>query len=86
VYFLLWIIALGVVGGSLGGKLMKGGSYGWVMDTILGLGGAVGLGMTIGSLDVPGLWGFCYATTVAMSGAVLLTVGGAFINGKQYAP
>ena len=84
-YFLLWLIALGTVGGWLSGKLMKGASYGRVMDIVMGLGGAVGVGLMINSLDLRGIWGFTYATASALVGAVLLTVLAGFANGKKYA-
>jgi uncharacterized membrane protein YeaQ/YmgE (transglycosylase-associated protein family) len=84
-YFLLWIVALGIVGGWLSGKLMKGDSFGRSMDIVMGLGGAVGVGVTIGSLGVPGLWGFVYATAVTLLGATLLTALAAFVNGRKYA-
>lgn len=84
-YFLSWIAALGIVGGLLGGKLMKGDSFGRSMDIVMGLGGAVGVGLTVGSLGVPGVWGFAYATAVTLLAATLLTALAAFVNGRKYA-
>jgi uncharacterized membrane protein YeaQ/YmgE (transglycosylase-associated protein family) len=85
VYFVLWLIALGTVGGWLSGKLMKGTSYGRVMDIVMGLGGAVGAGIIASFLDLRGIWGFTYATASALVGAVLLTLLTGFANGKEYA-
>jgi uncharacterized membrane protein YeaQ/YmgE (transglycosylase-associated protein family) len=66
-----WII-VGLIAGWLAGKVMKGGGYGVLVDTILGiLGGIVG-GWVFGML---GIWpggGMVGSIIVAFIGAVLL--------------
>ena len=85
-YFLLWFVALGIVGGWFSGKVMAGNSHhGRVMDVLMGLGGAVVTGITAGSLVRLGLWGFVYSSVCALLGATLLTVLIAFMNGRKYA-
>jgi uncharacterized membrane protein YeaQ/YmgE (transglycosylase-associated protein family) len=84
-YFLLWFVALGIVGGWSSGKVMAGNSPGRVMDVLMGLGGAVVTGITAGSLVRLGLWGFIYSSVCALLAAVLLTALIAFMNGRKYA-
>jgi uncharacterized membrane protein YeaQ/YmgE (transglycosylase-associated protein family) len=84
-YFLLWFVALGIVGGWFSGKLMTGNSHSRVMDVIMGVGGGVAIGVSTGSLGGLGLWGFAYASVSALLGGVLLTVLIAFMNGRKYA-
>jgi uncharacterized membrane protein YeaQ/YmgE (transglycosylase-associated protein family) len=69
--FLAWIV-IGLIAGWLAGKVMKGGGYGIVVDTLLGLcGGLVG-GWIFRQL---GLWpggGLVGSLIVAFVGAVIL--------------
>ena len=84
-YFLLWFVALGIVGGWFSGKVMAGNSHGRVMDVLMGLGGAVVTGIAAGSLVRLGLWGFVYSSVCALLAAALLTALTAFMNGRKYA-
>jgi uncharacterized membrane protein YeaQ/YmgE (transglycosylase-associated protein family) len=84
-YFLLWFVALGIVGGWFSGKVMEGNSHGPVMDVLMGLSGAVATGITAGSLVRMGLWGFVYSSVCALLAAALLTAFAAFMNGRKYA-
>lgn len=84
-YFFIWFVALGVVGGWFSGKVMAGNSHGRIMDVLMGLGGAVVTGITAGSLVKLGLWGFVYSSVCALLGAALLTALTAFMNGRKYA-
>jgi uncharacterized membrane protein YeaQ/YmgE (transglycosylase-associated protein family) len=84
-YFWLWFVALGMVGGWFSGKVMAGTSHGRVLDVLMGLGGAVVTGITTGSSITLGFWGFAYASFSALLGAVLLTAFTAFVNGRKYA-
>jgi uncharacterized membrane protein YeaQ/YmgE (transglycosylase-associated protein family) len=83
--FLLWFLALGAIGGWLGGKLMIGRSHGQILDVFMGFGGAVVVGIWTDSLGRLGLWGFVFASVSALLGALMLTVLTAFMNGRKYA-
>jgi len=79
-YFLLWFVALGAVGGWLSGKLMIGRSHGRILDILMGFGGAVVVGICTDSLGR-----FVFASVSALLGAIVLTVLTAFMNGRTYA-
>jgi uncharacterized membrane protein YeaQ/YmgE (transglycosylase-associated protein family) len=68
---LVWII-VGLIAGWLAGKVMKGGGYGVLVDTLLGmLGGIVGGWV----FNVLGIWpaaGLIGSIIVAFVGAVIL--------------
>jgi uncharacterized membrane protein YeaQ/YmgE (transglycosylase-associated protein family) len=70
--FLLWWIIVGLIAGWLAGLVMKGGGYGILVDSILGiLGGIVG-GWVFGLL---GIWpggGMIGSIIVAFIGAIIL--------------
>ena len=69
-----WII-IGVVAGWLTGKIMKGSGFGFIMDMVVGLAGAlVGgfIGSRLGAGGV-GEHGLIVSIIIAVIGAVLLT-------------
>ena len=69
--FLAWIV-VGLIAGWLAGQLMKGGGYGIVADTILGvLGGLLG-GWIFGHLGISTGGGMIGSVIVAFIGAVIL--------------
>ena len=73
--FIAWII-IGVVAGWLTGKLMKGSGYGFFMDMIVGLigaliGGFVSTRLGFGGVDQHGL---IISIFISVIGAVILTV------------
>ena len=69
--FLTWIV-VGLIAGWLAGQVMKGGSYGVVVDIILGmLGGVVG-GWVFGLLGLGAGGGMIGSIIVAFVGAVIL--------------
>lgn len=84
-YFLVWLVVLGVVGGLFGGRLMTGKAHGRILDILMGFGGALVIGMWADPLGGLGLWGFAFASVSALLGATLLTVLTAFMNGRKYA-
>jgi uncharacterized membrane protein YeaQ/YmgE (transglycosylase-associated protein family) len=66
-----WIV-VGLIAGWLAGKVMKGGGYGILIDTVLGMVGGVLGGWLFGML---GIWpggGIVGAIIVAFVGAVIL--------------
>ena len=68
---LYWII-VGLIAGWLTGQVMRGGGYGVIADTILGmLGGIVG-GWVFGELGIWPTGGMLGAIIVAFVGAVIL--------------
>jgi uncharacterized membrane protein YeaQ/YmgE (transglycosylase-associated protein family) len=69
-----WII-IGVVAGWITGKLMKGSGFGFFMDMIVGLVGAVigGFLATHLGLAGPGQSGLMMSIVIAVIGAVILT-------------
>ena len=69
---LVYWIVVGLVAGWLAGKIMKGGGYGVLVDTILGmLGGIVG-GWVFGFLRIWPGGGIIGSIFVAFVGAVIL--------------
>lgn len=69
-----WII-IGVIAGWLTGKIMKGSGYGFFMDMIIGLIGAVvgGFIATHVGIAPPGQQGMIVSIIIAIVGAVVLT-------------
>ncbi len=69
---LVYWIVVGLIAGWLAGKVMKGGGYGVLVDTILGmLGGIVG-GWVFGMLRIWPGGGIIGSILVAFVGAVIL--------------
>jgi uncharacterized membrane protein YeaQ/YmgE (transglycosylase-associated protein family) len=68
---LLWWIIVGLIAGWATGKIMKGSGYGLLMDTVLGMVGAVIGGEIMSALGVWG-GGLIYSIIVAIIGACLL--------------
>ena len=74
---LLWWTVIGLVGGWLAGKILKGDGYGPFMDLVMGIGGAVTGGLLMRSAGLAG------QTLAAMIGAVAVTLAAGFVNGKR---
>jgi len=70
-----WIL-IGVVAGFITGKLMKGSGFGFFMDMVVGLVGAVVGGFLATRLGLagPGQQGLLMSIVIAVVGAVLLTL------------
>jgi uncharacterized membrane protein YeaQ/YmgE (transglycosylase-associated protein family) len=67
-----WII-IGVIAGWITGKLMKGSGYGFIMDMVVGLVGAL-----IGGW-ISGFFGFGTASEHGMIGSIVIAVIGAVV-------
>jgi uncharacterized membrane protein YeaQ/YmgE (transglycosylase-associated protein family) len=69
-----WII-IGLIAGWITGKLMKGGGYGFFMDMVVGLVGALVGGFISSHLGFGGVGqqGLIMSIVIAVIGAVLLT-------------
>jgi uncharacterized membrane protein YeaQ/YmgE (transglycosylase-associated protein family) len=81
-----WII-IGVIAGWVTGKLMKGSGYGFFMDMIIGLIGAVIGGFIATHLGIapPGQQGLTVSIIIAVIGAVILTWVVRLISGNRSA-
>lgn len=81
-----WII-IGLLAGWLTGKLMKGSGFGFIMDMIVGLIGAVIGGFISSHLGMGGVGqhGIIVSILIAVVGAVLLTWIIRLISGNRSA-
>jgi uncharacterized membrane protein YeaQ/YmgE (transglycosylase-associated protein family) len=72
--WIAWII-IGVIAGWLTGKLMKGSGYGFFMDMIVGLAGALVGGFIASNIGLGGTGdhGMIVSIIIATIGAVILT-------------
>jgi len=69
-----WIV-IGIVAGWLTGKIMKGSGYGWLMDMVVGLIGAVIAELIFRALGYggPGEHGLIVSIIISVIGAVIFT-------------
>jgi uncharacterized membrane protein YeaQ/YmgE (transglycosylase-associated protein family) len=81
-YLLTWILVGAVVGWGAG-RVFQGNGYGPFMDTLMGVGGAIVGGFLMRSAGFGGYGGVILTTMVAMTGAILLTVFTAYLNGRR---
>jgi uncharacterized membrane protein YeaQ/YmgE (transglycosylase-associated protein family) len=81
-----WII-IGVIAGWLTGKLMKGSGFGFFMDMIVGLVGALVGGFLFSHLGMGGVreHGLIISICIATIGAVILTMILRLISGNRSA-
>jgi uncharacterized membrane protein YeaQ/YmgE (transglycosylase-associated protein family) len=80
---LLWWILVGLVAGWLTGKIMKGGGYGFFVDIVLGIVGALVGGFVARALGISPVGGLIYTILIAMGGAVLVVLVFRLITGKR---
>ena len=69
---LAWIV-IGVIAGWLTGKIMKGSGFGFLMDMVVGLVGALVGGW------ISGMLGFGTASSHGMIGSIIIAVIGAVL-------
>lgn len=69
---LFWFIVIGVVAGFLAGRLMKGKSFGLIMNLIVGVAGAILGGWLFGTLGLSFGGGILGSLITAFLGAVIL--------------
>ena len=81
-----WII-IGVIAGWLTGKLMKGSGFGFFMDMIVGLVGALVGGFISSHMGLGGVGqhGLIISIIIAVIGAVIVTVILRLITGNRSA-
>ena len=69
---IIWWIIVGLIAGWAAGKIMKGSGYGPLMDTVLGMVGAVVGGWIFNALGIYPSGGLIASIVVALVGAVLI--------------
>jgi len=69
---IVWVILIGIAAGFLAGVIMKGGGFGWVINLLLGLAGALIGGWLLGVLGISLGDGIIGSLIAAVIGAVLL--------------
>ncbi len=79
-----WII-IGVIAGWLTGKIMKGSGFGFIMDMLVGLAGALIGGFISAHLGLGGVGehGLIISIVIAVIGAVILTWIVRLISGNR---
>ena len=80
---LLWWILVGLVAGWATGKIMKGGGYGFFVDIILGIVGAVVGGFIARHLGLAASGGLIYTILVAIVGAVIVVFLFRLVTGRR---
>jgi uncharacterized membrane protein YeaQ/YmgE (transglycosylase-associated protein family) len=80
---IIWWIVIGVVAGWITGKIMKGSGYGFWVDMLIGIAGAVVGGFIAGHLGFAASGGLIYTLIVAVLGAVLLVFLFRLVTGKH---
>ena len=80
---LLWWIIVGMIAGWATGKIMKGSGYGFILDTILGIVGAVIGGRIALALGISPVGGMLYTILIAIVGAVILVAIVRLITGRR---
>ncbi|MDD2315303.1 MAG: GlsB/YeaQ/YmgE family stress response membrane protein, partial [Proteiniphilum sp.] len=68
---LIWWIIIGAVAGWLAGKLMRGGGFGFLVNLLVGIAGAVIGGWVFGLLGIA-TGGIIGSLVTALVGAILL--------------
>jgi uncharacterized membrane protein YeaQ/YmgE (transglycosylase-associated protein family) len=83
-YVIMLCVVIGIAAGWLTGRKLRGNQYGLAMDVAMGVVGAVGSGLLF--MKFATHFQVAYAVVGAVSGAILMTILGAYINGrKRYA-
>ncbi|MGC2300294.1 MAG: GlsB/YeaQ/YmgE family stress response membrane protein [Acidobacteriaceae bacterium] len=79
-----WII-IGVIAGWLTGKLMKGSGFGFLMDMVVGLVGALIGGFVSSHMGLGGVGqhGMIMSIVIAVIGAVILTLIVRLLSGNR---
>ncbi len=80
---ILWWILVGLVAGWVTGKIMKGGGYGFWMDIILGIVGALVGGFIAGAIGFRPAGGLIYTILIAIAGSILVVLIFRLITGKR---
>ena len=81
-YLVSWIV-LGLITGSLTGKLLTGGGYGPIMDIAMGIAGALGGGSMVLLAGSQAQGGLFLTSLAAMFGAAIVSGVTAYANGNR---
>lgn len=81
-YFVSWTI-LGLITGSLTGKLLTGGGYGPIMDIVMGIAGALVGGSIVRLTGSQAQGGLLLTRLAAMFGAAIVSGITAYANGNR---
>jgi len=79
----LWWILVGLIAGWATGKVMKGGGYGFFVDIILGIVGAIVGGFVARAIGISPAGGLIYTILIATGGAILVVFIFRLITGKR---
>jgi uncharacterized membrane protein YeaQ/YmgE (transglycosylase-associated protein family) len=79
----LWWIIVGLVAGWATGKIMKGSGYGFFVDIIIGIAGALVGGFIARHLGLGGSGGMLYTILVAIGGSIILVFLFRLITGNR---
>lgn len=79
----IWWILVGLIAGWLTGKVMKGGGYGFFVDIILGIIGAIVGGYVARFLGFSPAGGLIYTILIATCGAILVVFLFRLITGRR---
>jgi len=80
---ILWWIIVGLVAGWATGKIMGGAGYGFILDIVVGIVGAVIGGFVMTRLGLAASGGMVYTVIVAIFDAIILTLIVRLITGKK---
>ena len=70
-FWLLWVIVIGILAGWIAGKIMRGRGFGLLGDLIIGVIGSLLGGFVFGLMGL-GAYGLIGRLVVAVAGAVIL--------------
>ncbi len=70
-FWLLWVIVIGILAGWIAGKIMRGRGFGLLGDLIIGVIGSLLGGFVFGLIGL-GAYGLIGRLVVAVAGAVIL--------------
>jgi uncharacterized membrane protein YeaQ/YmgE (transglycosylase-associated protein family) len=80
---ILWWIIVGVIAGWATGKIMKGSGFGFWVDMLLGIAGAMLGGFIAGHLGLAASGGILYTLIIAILGAILIVFIFRLITGRR---
>lgn len=79
---LIWWIVVGLIAGWITGKIMHGGSKGFLADVLIGIAGAIVGGWIMRAIGFASRGGMIYTILVAIGGAVVLTLLYRLVTGR----
>ena len=80
---ILWWIVVGLIAGWATGKIMKGSGFGFWVDMLLGIAGALVGGFIAGHLGFSASGGIIYTLVIAILGAILIVFLFRLITGRR---